>query len=161
MNWLRPRSKTGKGWHPTGIRQVLINPAYKGEALVNRHCHISDINKVDLSKVIKLVVPPIVPEDKWNIAQSRLINNKSSKATEDGVFTLQGLIKCGICGCSYRTDRSHGYRYYLCRGELKRFHIDGSPRCKNRSIRAKNLEQAVWKRVSDIINDPEIISNQC
>ena len=151
---VRPRSKTGKGWHPTGIRQVLINPAYKGEALVNRHCHISDINKVDLSKVIKLVVPPIVLEDKWNIAQSRLINNKSSKATEDGVFTLQGLIKCGICGCSYRTDRSHGYRYYLCRGELKRFHIDGSPRCKNRSIRAKNLEQAVWKRVSDIINDP-------
>ena len=47
-----------------------------------------------------------------------------------------------------------GGRYYACRGQLKAAHIDGSPRCNNRNIRAKNLEQAVWKRVFDIINDP-------
>jgi len=151
---VRPRSKTGKGWHATGIRQVLINPTYKGEAIVNRYCHISDVNKVDKTKIIKLTVPPIVTEDLWDIAQSRLINNKSSKPTEKGVFTLQGLIKCGLCGYSYRTDRTKGYRYYLCRGQLKRFHLDGSLRCKNRQVRADYLEQAVWKRVLDIINDP-------
>ena len=151
---VRPRSKTGKGWHPTGIRQVLINPAYKGEALVNRHSHIGNISKIDLSKAIKMPLPSIVSIEKWDIAQSRLVNNKSSKATEDGVFTLQGLIKCGLCGCSYRTDRTHSYRYYICRGELKRFHLDGSPRCKNKKIKAEWLEQVVWKRVIDIINDP-------
>ena len=151
---VRPRSKTGRGWHPTGIRQVLINPAYKGEALANRHSHISDVNKIDLSKVIKLVVPPIVSEEKWDIAQSRLANNKNLKPTEGDLFTLQGLIKCGSCGYSYRTERATNHRYYVCRGHLKQNHLDGSPRCMNKAIRAERLEQAVWTRVLDIINDP-------
>jgi site-specific DNA recombinase len=151
---VRPRSKTGKGWYPTGLRQVLINPAYKGEAIVNRHSHIGDIKKVDLSKAIKIAIPPIVSEDRWNIAQARLVDNKHLKATQDGVFTLQGLIKCGICGCTYTTDRIHRSRYYICRGKLKYTHIDGSPRCQNRNIVAEHLEQAVWARVVDIINDP-------
>jgi len=151
---VHPRSKTGRGWHSTGIRQVLINPAYKGEAIVNRHCHIGDINKVDLSKAIKIVIPPIVSEDRWNIAQSRLENNKNIKPTKGELFTLQGLIKCGICGYSYRTERTPAHRYYVCRGKLKTTHLDGSPKCKNRYVRADYLEQAVWTRVMDIINDP-------
>jgi site-specific DNA recombinase len=149
-----PRGKNGKGWYSNSIRHVLINPTYKGEAIVNRHCHISDINRVDLSKAIRIAVPPIVPEDKWNIAQSRLSNNKHLKATEKGVFTLQGLIKCGICGCSYGADHSWKYSNYICRGKLKAAHIDGSPKCTNRNIRADLLEQAVWTRVMGIINDP-------
>jgi site-specific DNA recombinase len=151
---VHPRSKTGRGWHSTGIRQVLINPAYKGEALVNRHCHIGDVNKVDLSKAIKIAIPPIVSEDRWNIAQSRLVNNKNLKPTQGELFTLQGLIKCGICGYSYRTERTPAHRYYVCRGKLKTTHLDGSPKCKNRYVRADYLEQAVWTRVLDIINDP-------
>jgi len=151
---VHPRSKTGRGWHSTGIRQVLINPAYKGEALVNRHCHIGDVNKVDLSKAIKIAIPPIVSEDRWNIAQSRLVNNKNLKPTQGELFTLQGLIKCGICGYSYRTERTPAHRYYVCRGKLKTTHLDGSPKCKNRYVRADYLEQAVWTRVMDIINDP-------
>jgi len=149
-----PRGKNSKGWYNNSIRHILINPTYKGEAIVNRHCHISDINRVDLSKAIRLAVPPIVPEDKWNIAQSRLSNNKHLKAAEKGVFTLQGLIKCGICGCSYGAAHSGKYRNYICRGKLKNYHLDGSPRCTNRNIRADILEKVVWRRVMDIINDP-------
>ena len=149
-----PRGKNSKGWYNNSIRHILINPTYKGEAVVNRHCHISDINRVDLSKAIRLAVPPIVPEDKWNIAQSRLSNNKHLKAAEKGVFTLQGLIKCGICGCSYGAAHSGKYRNYICRGKLKNYHLDGSPRCTNRNIRADILEKVVWRRVMDIINDP-------
>jgi hypothetical protein len=47
-----------------------------------------------------------------------------------------------------------GGRYYICRGQLKTAHIDGSPRCKNKNLRADRLEQAVLKRLNDIINDP-------
>jgi site-specific DNA recombinase len=156
-----PRGKNSKGWYNNSARHVLINPIYKGEAVVNRHCHISDINNVDLSKAIKIAVPPIVPEDMWNIAQSRLSNNKHLKSREKGVFTLQGLIKCGTCGCSYGAAHSWKYRNYICRGKLKTFHIDGSPRCTNRNIRADLLEQVVWKRVMDIINDPNKLEPMC
>jgi site-specific DNA recombinase len=112
-----PRGKNSKGWYNNSARHVLINPIYKGEAIVNRHCHISDINNVDLSKAIKIAVPPIVPEDMWNIAQSRLSNNKHLKTREKEVFTLQGLIKCGTCGCSYGAAHSWKYRNYICRGK--------------------------------------------
>ena len=149
-----PRGKNSKGWYNNSIRHVLINPTYKGEAVVNRHCHISDINNVDLSKAIKIAVPPIVSEDKWNIAQSRLSNNKHLKPAEKGIFTLQGLIKCGACGCSYGATHAWEHRNYICRGKLKTFHIDGSPRCTNRNIRADLLEQVVCKRAIDIIDDP-------
>jgi site-specific DNA recombinase len=151
---ISPRGKNAKGWYSTGIRQVLINPAYKGETIVNRHCHIADINKADLSKAIRIAVPPIVSTDRWNIAQARLSNNKHIRPTDDGLFTLQGLVKCGLCGCSYRAERMGGGRYYICRGQLKTAHIDGSPRCKNKNLRADRLEQAVLKRLNDIINDP-------
>jgi len=151
---ISPRGKNAKGWYSTGIRQVLINPAYKGETIVNRHCHIADINKADLSKAIRIAVPQIISIDRWDIAQARLSNNKHVKPTDGGLFTLQGLVKCGLCGCSYRAERMGGGRYYVCRGQLKTAHLDGSPRCKNKNLRADRLEQAVLKRLNDIINDP-------
>ena len=156
-----PRGKNSKGWYNNSARHVLINPIYKGEAIVNRHCHISDINNVDLSKAIKIAVPSIVSEDMWNIAQSRLSNNKHLKTREKGVFTLQGLIKCGVCGSAYGANHAWKYRNYMCRGKLKTYHIDGSPRCTNRNIRADRLEQVVWKRVMDIINDPNKLEPMC
>jgi site-specific DNA recombinase len=151
---ISPRCKTAKGWYRTGIREILINPAYKGEIILNRRCHITDIRKIDLSKVVKMSVPLIVSADKWDIAQARLSNNKHIKPTDDGLFTLQGKINCGLCGCLYRTERMGGGRYYCCRGQLKIVHLDGTPRCKNRNIRADRLEQVVWQRVLGIINDP-------
>ena len=49
----------------------------------------------------------------------------------------------------------HGeHRNYTCRGKLKTFHIDGSPRCTNRNIRADQLEQVVYKRAIDLLDDP-------
>jgi len=31
---ISPRGKTAKGWYRTGIREILINPAYKGEIIL-------------------------------------------------------------------------------------------------------------------------------
>jgi hypothetical protein len=59
---VKARSASGKGWRPTAIRNVLVNPMYKGQLIVNRHLHISDIAKADMSKAIKIDVPPIVDE---------------------------------------------------------------------------------------------------
>jgi len=132
----------------------MINPVYKGELILNRHCRITEINKIDLTKAVKIAIMPIVSKEKWDIAQARLSNNKHLKATDDGLFILQGLIKCGLCGCSYRAERMGGGRYYCCRGQLKTVHLDGSPRCKNRNLRAEGIERAVLKRLDDIINDP-------
>ena len=64
-----------RGWIDAGIRCILINPAYKGVLIVNRKCHITNIDKVDLSKAIVIKVPPIVSESVWNTTQSQLASH--------------------------------------------------------------------------------------
>jgi site-specific DNA recombinase len=141
------RGKNSPGWRQTAIRQILINPAYKGMAVVHRYSHISDINKIDLSKTIQVPVPPLVDEQTWNIAQGRLKNNKQVRPLSQGEFLLQGMISCGACGYAYRAERFKDVRYYMCRGKMAYHHLDGSPRCQSPSIKAEWLENEVWKRI--------------
>ncbi len=148
------RLKGGKGWVSNTVRHLLINPAYKGSLIVNRHTNVSNLKKIDLSRTITISVPPIVSESFWQLAQERLANNKHVKPKEDGVFILQGLVKCGICHYSYRTERIYGSRYYECRGRLKVNHTDGSDKCPSRGIPAEWLENEVWRKMEEILNDP-------
>jgi hypothetical protein len=101
-----------------------------------------------------VLVPPLVTEEVWNIAQSRLKTNKHVKPKNQAEFLLQGMIKCGDCGYTFRTERAEGVRYYMCRGKMKSNHLDGSPRCKSLSLKAESLENEVWKRISELLDDP-------
>ena len=148
------RSNKGKCWRATAIRNVLINPAYKGMLIVNRHMHISNIAKVDMSKAIIISVPEIVSEQDWNTAQNRLAGNKSMRPMRENNWLFQGLIRCGVCGRSYRTEKIHSRRYYECRGKLKSNHPNGSPRCTAPRLRAEWIEGQAWQRIEEIVNDP-------
>ena len=76
------------------------------------------------------------------------------KPLKEGEFLLQGMISYGVCGYTYRTERARDVRYYMCRGKMKNRHLDGSSRCQSQSFKAEWLENEVWKRVEEIINDP-------
>ncbi len=80
---IKPRNKTGKGWVPSSVRIILLNPMYKGTLIVNRHCHISDIAKADMSKAIIISVPPIVLEAQWVRAQEHLEHNKQVRPVRE------------------------------------------------------------------------------
>ena len=100
----------------------MLNPIYKDTQIVNRHAHISNISKIDLTNAIQIDVPPLVTEQVWQIAQERLRNNKHVKPNKQGEFLLQGMITCGVCGYTYRAQRVNSTRYYLCRGRMKYHH---------------------------------------
>lgn len=151
---IKPRNKTGKGWVPSSVRIILLNPMYKGTLIVNRHCHISDIAKADMSKAIIISVPPIVPEAQWVRAQEHLEHNKQVRPVREERWLLQGLIRCGQCGYSYAAKEYSGLKYYICRGKFKIQHVDGSPRCDSKYVRAEWLEAEVWQRIEDILKDP-------
>lgn len=151
---VQPRGKNYKGWRASAVRNILINPVYKGALVVNRHSHISSISKVDMSKAITIPVPPIVTEEAWQIAQDHFTANKRVQPKKARNWLLQGLVICGLCGLSYRSEQRGNLRYYSCRGKLKQRHLDGSPRCKTKHMRADWLEEQVWQRIKEIINDP-------
>ena len=148
-----------RGWIDAGIRFILINPVYKGTLIVNRNCHIANVNKVDLSKVIVIKVPAIVSEPVWNMTQSRLKTNKKLRPPRKNPWLLQGLITCGLCGLSYQGQlRGPMNRGYACRGRLREAHSDGSPRCVAPTLNANWLEDEVWIKVSDILTNPDKLS---
>jgi site-specific DNA recombinase len=145
-----PRAKRSQGWWQTTVRQVLLNPCYKGTEIVNRHAHISLIKSMDLSNAIMMSVPALVTEQEWQIAQNRMEANKHVKPNAQGTHLLQGMISCAICGFHFASKKN----YYTCRGRMKYVHPDGASRCKAPYIRANWLEGELWKRIEEIMNDP-------
>jgi len=127
---------------------------YKGMQVLNRHQHISDIARVDMSKAIVVNVPKIIPEEDWQLAQEHLIANKKVRPVRKNKWLLQGLVTCGLCGMSFKAEPQPGRRYYSCRGRLKQYHVDGSPRCTSPRFKAGWLEEQVWQKIKAIINDP-------
>jgi len=145
-----------RGWVDSGIRFILINPIYKGTLIVNRKCHIANINKIDMSKAIVIKVPAIVSESVWSMTQNRLGRNKKIKPPRKNKWLLQGLITCGLCGLSYQGRyQDSKNRCYACRGRLKASHTDGSPRCYGPILNADWLEDEVWTKIADILQNPD------
>jgi site-specific DNA recombinase len=149
-----PRSTHSMGWRLNAVHNILLNPIYKGNQIVNRHCHIADIKKVDMTKAIEIAVPPIVSNDLWQKAQNRLSTNVHNKPAKRGEYLLQGLITCGLCGYVFKSDKNKDKRFYMCRGRMKDKHLDGSEKCKAPSFRADWLENEVNGRLKALIDDP-------
>jgi site-specific DNA recombinase len=149
-----PRSTHSMGWRLNAVHNILLNPIYKGNQIVNRHGHIADIKKVDMTKAIEISVPPIVSEDIWKKAQNRLSTNVHNKPSKRGEYLLQGLITCGLCGYVFKSDKNKEKRFYMCRGRMKDKHLDGSEKCKAPSFRADWLENEVNDRLKALIDDP-------
>ena len=149
-----PRRKDGKGWRNTSIRDILLNPTYKGTQIVNIYQQRKGRPKEIPDNAIMIKVPDIVSESLWNTAQERRKNNKHLQPPRNGHWLLQGLVTCGLCGYGFRTEITHGRRCYGCRGRLKYTHIDGSPRCTSPRVDAEWLEDQVWQRIEAIMNDP-------
>ena len=149
-----------RGWIDAGIRFILVNPVYKGTLIVNRQCHITNIDKVDLSKAIIIKVPPIVSESVWDLAQSHLESHKKIRPPRKNKWLLQGILTCGLCGLSYQGQHpSLTSRCYSCRGRLKESHTDGSPRCSAPTLPASWLEDEVWIKLADILRSPDKLTS--
>jgi site-specific DNA recombinase len=153
-----PRWRQAKAWDNPAIRGVLVNPAYKGTLIVNRHQHIANIDRVNISKAITIKVPPIVSETLWAKAKQHRQDNKHLRPVHRGEsWLLQGLVTCGLCGHGFGTHayQQGQHRLYICRGRLRASHRDGSPQCTCPTLPAGCLEAKVWQRIYAILNDPD------
>lgn len=155
VDGIKPRAKDCTGWRSSAISNIIVNPAYKGTLVVNRHNHIANIAKTDATQSIIINIPPIVEESVWDTAQSQRKNNKHFRERRTNEWLLQGFITCGLCGHAFRAEFNHSQRkMYSCRGRLSYTHLDGSQRCVAPRQDAEWLEGEIWSRIEAIINDP-------
>jgi site-specific DNA recombinase len=143
------RKKRTQGvWRPGHIRNMVVNPVYKGVRLFGRRT-----TKFGGRETIAASVPAIVSEDIWNAAQETLHRNRLVGPWTGHIYLLKSVIKCGHCGLTYVSCMNRDSVWYRCNGHLTgRGPMEG--RCKSKDIKGDYLEPVVWSDIENFLRDP-------
>ncbi len=169
----------GKGiWHPSTIRRILRNYAYKGQAVYGK-TKAGPIKKEvkavwkgrkksysvysnDQENWIYIEIPSIIEEELFDVVQEQLVENrKRARMQRRRRYLLQGLIVCQYCKYTYygMYNTRGGRRYYRCPGtDAKRF--GGNKICNSKSIRTDILETVIWEEMNRVLKDPDAIAKE-
>ena len=175
----RVPTPTGKPvWRPGSIRQLLTNPAYKGQAASGRlrttparqrKSALEPIGKGVSTRAhppqewIIVPVPALVTAEQFDLVQRRLAaNQRDARRSTTHPYLLRGLVSCGICrlSCSgvTRTVTDTRYRYYRCRGKQAPVSSGRLRCCPARFIPAGQLDELVWADVCAVLEQPQLVT---
>ncbi len=170
--------KGGKNWSPTVIRSILTNETYTGKAYYNRRVGVKPKKPRDplvyrkrentslklrpKSEWIEIEVPAIIDEDAFRRAKEQLKRNASfsSRNNTQHQYLLRGLVRCGECGYRMFGTHKEKYAYYMCKTGRNLLHTHREIKCANRSVRKKDLDEVVWKKITELLEKPELIIEQ-
>ena len=103
----------------------------------------------------------ISAEDFALVAQQLERNNRFSPRNTRRPSLLQGILVCRECGyayyrCSTRSPNGILREYYRCSGTDGHRRPEGRV-CENRPIRLAEVDELVWARVLELLDDPTLI----
>ena len=158
-------------WSPTTISGLLTNPTYMGKAAWYRTEHVTPPGGGRARRRprpqqdwVEVSVPAIISEDTFAAAQAAKAHHSafSPRRSTPGQWLLRRLVICGACGIHTRAQQmtsSTGKigRYYSCA-----YHdpvLAGGPdkACRQRRIRADELDNFVYDKVRDVLLRPEVL----
>jgi site-specific DNA recombinase len=165
-------------WRSTTIRNLLTNPAYKGQAASGRlRTTPARRRKSALEPVgrgistrahpseewITVPVPALVTAEQFDLVARRLAaNQRAARRSTTHPYLLRGLVSCGVCrlSCSgvTRTATDTRYRYYRCRGKMAQVSSGRSSCCPARFIPATQLDELVWADLCAVLQHPELVA---
>ena len=165
-------------WRPTTIRNLLTNPAYKGQAASGRlrttparrrKSALEPIGKGMSTTAhpseewITVPVPALVSAEQFDLVARRLAaNQRSARRSTTHPYLLRGLVSCGVCrlSCSgvTRTATDTRYRYYRCLGKQAQVSSGRSRCCPARFIPATQLDELVWADLCAVLQQPELVA---
>jgi site-specific DNA recombinase len=163
-------------WRPTTIRNLLTNPAYKGQAASGRlrtaparrrKSALEPIGKGMSTTAhpseewITVPVPALVAAEQFELVQRRLAaNQRSARRSTIHPYLLRGLVSCGVCrlACTgvTRTATDTRYRYYRCLGKQARVSSGRASCCPARFIPATQLDELVWADLCAVLTQPDL-----
>jgi site-specific DNA recombinase len=142
------REKHTRGvWYAGGIRNLVVNPLYRGELLFGRRTE-----KVG-REVISASIEPLVSAELWEATQKTLGRNRLCAKNTRRVYLLRGVVRCSACGLAYCGSAGKDVWRYRCNGGLReRGPIDG--RCPGVAIRGDTFDAAIWNDVERFLRNP-------
>lgn len=159
--WMNERgylTTQGNPWSVTGVRTVLQNPLYKGEARYGRWEHWIEERGDGVTRkktprgtsAIVIPCPAIAAPEVWEQCRERLaINQRALGGNESRKYLLSGLLFCPSCGerlCAH-AGRKAGLQYG-CRG------LKGC----GAHVPAGRIEPLLLKAIHEVATRPDVVS---
>ena len=167
----------GIRWNVASVRGILRNPSYTGTAYSGRTQPAparqrksalkpigpgQSIQPAPEAEWIAIAVPSIISQELFDLAQSRLEQNKQMARRNNHAYEylLRGLVSCAQCqlACTGRSCQP-GYAYYACRGRSDTLRQAKGERCIARYAPAEQLDELVWQDLCHILTDPTCITH--
>ena len=180
-DWLNdtgtPTTTPGKAWHPSTVRGMLVNPAYRGQAAFGktrvtgargkatrrarqrgaRQSLSAQRTSAPEDSWAMIAVPPIVDADTFALARSRLEQGvRFAQRNARKPSLLRGLLVCRECGYAWhRVEKGKSKRvYYQCGSRCLR---RADRRCESPMVCADELDQLVWTEIRRLLCEPDLV----
>ena len=140
-----PAANGRRKWHATGIRYILRNEKYIGDALVQKYYSTDTFprtckrNKGEREQYyIQNTQEAIIDlEDYQKVQRLLLQKNEHKRNTTPQKYAFTGKIICGECGSRFQKKTNSGIVYWVCRK-----HLENRKNCTVKQIPETEIEQA-------------------
>lgn len=141
----RRERKTQNKWRPGRIRNLVVNPVYRGTYQYGRRSKRR-------REIIESDVEPLVSAEVWTAAQQTLVANRIMAKNTRRHYLLRSVVKCGLCGLNFCGSMNRGKVWYRCDGQLVERGTEG--KCNGKSFRGDVLEDVIWRDIERFLWDP-------
>ncbi len=146
----------GKRWYKGTLHYVLRNEAYTGTAVWGK---TSKAGEAADPVRVEGAWPALVSRELFDDVQHAM-SERAPKVQRPGRvgsrYLLSGLLRCGVCGKSYRAQgaKSGRFAYYIC-GTL---FTEGAGTCSARYLSAPKVEDFIVEKIRErILNEETIV----
>lgn len=156
-------------WRPEGVRKILTNEKYIGDALLQKTYTVDVLSKKRVAN--KGIVPQyyvennheaIIPRDLYMQVQEELVRRANLRTNKDGTkrvysskYALSSRLYCGKCGDTMRriAEQSHGKKYpkWKCATRVNK----GPSGCDADVITEREIHNAVVRAINKTLGGRE------
>ena len=155
----------GGTWCADRIRNLLSNEKYTGNALLQKKYRNNHIDKKLVPNRGRLPMyyvagshEPIIDQAAFDKAQVRLneLARQVEKREKPTRSTFSGLIRCGLCGSTYKRVTCRGKHFWNC----TTFQTKRKAECPAKKIPAETLEALACEVLGTEILDPDMVRSK-
>ena len=155
----------GGTWCADRIRNLLSNEKYTGNALLQKQYRKNHIDKKLVPNRGELPMyyvagshEPNIDQAAFDTAQVRLneLSRQAEKREKPTRSTFSGLIRCGLCGSTYKRVTCRGKHFWNC----TTFQTKGKAECPAKKIPAETLEALAREVLGTDALDPDMVRSK-
>ena len=155
----------GGTWCAERIRNLLSNEKYTGNALLQKKYRNNHIDKKLVPNRGRLPMyyvagshEPIIDQAAFDKAQVRLneLARQAEKRKKPARSTFSGLIRCGLCGSTYKRVTCRSKHFWNC----TTFQTKGKSECTAKRIPEETLEALTCEVLGTVSFDPDMVRSK-